>query len=41
MSRAILEFLDPRVGKYVEMLLRENNVGVSGGPLHVLDPKTG
>ena len=37
----ILDFLDPQVGRYVDTLLRENNVGVWGGPLHVLDPKTG
>ncbi|XP_033646697.1 BRISC and BRCA1-A complex member 2-like [Asterias rubens] len=37
----ILDFLDPQVGKYVGALLRENNVGVCGGPLHVLEPKTG
>ncbi|XP_038075430.1 BRISC and BRCA1-A complex member 2-like [Patiria miniata] len=37
----VLDFLDPQVGKYVDALLRENNVGVCGGPLYVSDPKTG
>ncbi|XP_072032543.1 BRISC and BRCA1-A complex member 2-like [Amphiura filiformis] len=40
-DETILEAFDPEIAKFVEVLLKNGNVGVFGGSIRVLEPKTG
>ena len=41
MDNNILDAFDPEIAKFVDVLLKNGNVGVFGGSIRVLEPKTG
>ena len=41
MDDDILDTYDPEIAKFVEVLLKNGNVGVFGGAIRVVEPKTG